>query len=193
MMKKQKSILKIGGVLIAMLCVTACGETNSNSASQSTTATATPKGELTKSAESPSTASTSQSTTATATSKGELTKPAESPSTTATPKSQASSTSAAKPIRVQFAKGSSSKVIKDSVVRGDRHIYLVGAKKGQQMNLKISSLEKNAVFEVTAPGGKTIQQEATTWNSKLPANGDYQVVVGGTRGNANYELNVEIK
>ena len=61
------------------------------------------------------------------------------------------------------------------------------------MNLKISSLENNAVFDVISPDGKTIKQEATTLREKLPANGDYQIVVGGTRGNATYELTVEIK
>lgn len=100
---------------------------------------------------------------------------------------------APKPMRVQFAPGASSKVLKDAVVRGDRAVYLVGAKQGQQMNLKITSLENNAVFDVIAPDGKTIKQEATTWNSKLSTNGDYQIIVGGTRGNATYELTVEIK
>ncbi len=103
------------------------------------------------------------------------------------------STPAGKTIRVKFSPGTSSQVVKDSVIRGERHIYLVGAKQGQQMNLRISSLEKNAVFDLIAPNGKTIKQEAITWNSKLPASGDYRIVVGGTRGNATYELRVEIK
>jgi hypothetical protein len=100
---------------------------------------------------------------------------------------------AGKTVRVRFRAGTSSQVVKDSVIRGERHIYLVGAKQGQQMNLRISSLEKNAVFDLIAPNGKTIKQEATTWNSKLSASGDYRIVVGGTRGNATYELRVEIK
>ncbi len=101
--------------------------------------------------------------------------------------------STAKPVRVKFDQGANSTTIKNSVVRGDRNTYLLGAKLGQQMNLKITSLEKNAVFDVIAPGGKTIKQEATTWSGKLPASGDYQIIVGGTRGNASYELTVEIK
>ncbi|MEO1377994.1 MAG: hypothetical protein AAFW70_27700 [Cyanobacteria bacterium J06635_10] len=100
---------------------------------------------------------------------------------------------AIKPVRVSFDRGSTSKTIKNAVVRGTRDTYLLGAKKGQQMNLKITSLEKNAVFDVISPNGKSLQQEATNWSGKLPKNGDYQVVVGGTRGNASYELTVEIK
>ncbi len=101
--------------------------------------------------------------------------------------------SAIKPVRVKFDRGATSKTVKNSVVRGTRDTYLISANKGQQMNLKITSLENNAVFDVIAPDGKTLQQEATNWNAKLPANGDYQVVVGGTRGNATYELTVEVK
>lgn len=95
-------------------------------------------------------------------------------------------------VRVNFPKGANSTTIKNSVIRSDRDTYILGAKQGQTMNLKISSLENNAVFEVIAPNGQTLIPEATTWNGKLPVNGDYQVIVGGTRGNASYELAVEI-
>lgn len=102
-------------------------------------------------------------------------------------------TATRKPVRVKFASGTNSTTIKQSVIRGELDTYLLGAKQGQQMNLKITSLENNAVFDVIAPDSKTIKQEATTWSGKLSANGDYQIVVGGTRGNTTYELTVEIK
>jgi hypothetical protein len=111
--------------------------------------------------------------------------------TTATAEKE--TTGARKPVRVKFASGASSIAIKQSVIRGERDTYLLGAKQGQQMNLKITSLENNAVFDVIAPDGKAIKQESTNWSGELPANGDYQIVVGGTRGNATYELTVEIK
>ena len=98
-----------------------------------------------------------------------------------------------KPVRISFDKGKTSKTVGNSVVRGTRDTYLVGANKGQQMNLKITSLENNGVYDVISPDGKTLQQEATNWNGTLPTNGDYQIIVGGTRGNATYELNVGIK
>jgi hypothetical protein len=96
-------------------------------------------------------------------------------------------------IRVKFDRGASSKTVKDSVIRGTRDIYLLGANKGQQMNLNITSLEDNAVFDVVSPNGQILQQEARSWNGTLPQNGDYQIVVGGTRGNATYELTTAIK
>ncbi len=98
-----------------------------------------------------------------------------------------------KPVRINFAKGSTSKTVSNSVIRGTRDTYLVGANKEQQMNLNITSLENNAVFDVVSPDGKTLKEEATNWSKTLPANGDYQIVVGGTRGNATYELTTEIK
>lgn len=95
--------------------------------------------------------------------------------------------------RIQFARGANSTVVQDAVVRGTRDIYLLGAKAGQKITLSITSVEKNAVFDIIAPNQKILKQEATSWSAKLPANGDYRIVVGGTRGNATYKLRVEIK
>jgi hypothetical protein len=277
--KNLKLILKTAGILIAMVHLAGCGETNSNSASQSPTINTNPKVELASSnSSSPAEAATKQTgkklaageycytaktKTLSATARikvnaaslvnGTVSATIQNPQAgyftsynqavtgklegnkaklkiitkiendtqntqetwtitessintgretftkancaTLTQGSETSnnSTAAGKPRRVKFSPGTSSQVVKDSVIRGERHIYLVGAKQGQQMNLRITSLEKNAVFDLIAPNGKTIKQEATTWNSKLPASGDYRIVVGGTRGNATYELKIEIK
>jgi hypothetical protein len=50
--------------------------------------------------------------------------------------------------KVRFPKGTSSITIRDAVVRGDRDRYYVGAKAGQRMSVKITSTEKNAVFQI---------------------------------------------
>jgi hypothetical protein len=95
--------------------------------------------------------------------------------------------------RIRFARGANSAVVEDAVVRGTRDIYLLGARAGQKMTVSITSVEKNAVFDIIAPNQKMLKQEATNWSAKLPTNGDYRIVVGGTRGNATYKLRVEIK
>jgi hypothetical protein len=95
--------------------------------------------------------------------------------------------------RIQFASGASSAVVEDAVVRGTRDTYLLGAKAGQKMTVSITSVENNAVFDIISPKQKLLKQEATSWSTKLPATGDYRIVVGGTRGNATYNLRVEIK
>ncbi|MBW4649158.1 MAG: hypothetical protein KME06_10675 [Kastovskya adunca ATA6-11-RM4] len=94
--------------------------------------------------------------------------------------------------RLSFASGSNSAVVENAVVRGDRDTYLLNARANQKMALNITSVENNAVFDVVAPNGETLKQEATNSSLVLPATGDYSVVVGGTRGNATYKLQVEI-
>ncbi len=95
--------------------------------------------------------------------------------------------------RLSFAPGASTAVVEDAVVRGDRDEYLLGAAAGQTMTLSISALEQNAVFGVAAPDGSVLLTEETFAELELPQAGDYSIVVGGTRGNASYGLEVEIR
>lgn len=100
--------------------------------------------------------------------------------------------------RVRFPRGSTSTVLKNSVIRGDIDTYLLGARKGQTMTVRITSLEDNAVFLIYKPGGKEALEgagegeDAMEWSGELPATGDYVIEVGGTRGNATYKLEVKI-
>jgi hypothetical protein len=94
--------------------------------------------------------------------------------------------------RTQFAPGARSTVIENAVIRGERDIYLLNAREGQQMQVQITALEENAVVDILAPGGEVIQQEVTQAEIQLPSTGDFQIVVGGTRGNASYRLEVGI-
>jgi hypothetical protein len=95
--------------------------------------------------------------------------------------------------RIQFAPGAVSAVVEGGVVRGTRNIYLLRARRGQTIKLNITSVEQNAVFDIQAPNGRFLQQESTRWRGVLPVTGDYSVIVGGTRGNATYKLDVTIE
>ncbi len=95
--------------------------------------------------------------------------------------------------RVRIAPGASGATVNASVVRGSRDTFLVAAKRGQTMNVRITSLEKNAVFDIQGPNGNVIKTGATSWNSTLSASGDYRIIVGGTRGNASYSLRLKVK
>ena len=95
--------------------------------------------------------------------------------------------------QIRFAPGTNSATVNQSVVRGSRNIYLLRANRGQRMDVKITSLENNAVFDVIAPNGQILKTEATQSSLKLPATGNYEIIVGGTRGNATYKLNVKIQ
>ena len=100
--------------------------------------------------------------------------------------------------RIRFAKGRHSATVSNSVVRGDRDTYILGAGAGQMMTVGIKSLEDNAVFQIENPDGEYLDgagetNDATTFYGQLPDKGDYKIIVGGTRGNASYKLTVTIK
>jgi hypothetical protein len=101
--------------------------------------------------------------------------------------------------KVRFARGTSSATIRGAVVRGDRDRYYLSAKRGQTMTVKITSIETNAVFQIYFAGeqeslqGAGDDDDATSWSGELPADNEYVIVVGGTRGNATYRLTISIK
>jgi len=99
---------------------------------------------------------------------------------------------------VKFDPGQSSATIKNSVLRGTRDVYILGAGRQQIMTIKITSTENNAVFDVLMPPDSTanrriMREGVRELTVKLPQSGDYQIVVGPTRGNASYRLVVSIK
>lgn len=98
--------------------------------------------------------------------------------------------------RVRFARGRTTATYKNSVVRGTRDRYTLGARAGQKMSVHITSVENNAVFDIYTPQGGTLVgegEDSTDWSGTLPASGDYVVEVGGTRGNATYTLKVTVR
>lgn len=95
--------------------------------------------------------------------------------------------------RIRFARGANSATVETAVVRGTTDTYLVSANKRQTMTVSITSLEKNAVFDIQGPKGRLLKQEGTSWSGVLPSTGDYRIVVSGTRGNATYRLRVTVK
>ena len=101
--------------------------------------------------------------------------------------------------KVRFAKGTSSITIREAVVRGGRDRYYVSAKAGQRLSVKITSLEKNAVFQIYFHGEEESlpkageEDDATNWSGQLTIDNEYVIVVGGTRGNATYALTISIK
>lgn len=100
---------------------------------------------------------------------------------------------------IRFKPGTSSAVHTGTVERGDRDEYRLTAKAGQEMTVRISSIEDNAVFQIyqtkgmKALDGAAEGEDAMSWQGKLPASGKYTIVVGGTRGNTSYKLEVTIK
>jgi hypothetical protein len=117
-----------------------------------------------------------------------------------------------KPRVIFFATGSTKGTAGGHVLRGERDLYSVGAKAGQVMTVTITAPDDNAVFQIYEPGtsaerdsdgilafkGKALPgagdgDDATRWNGRLPRSGTYLIVVGGTRGNARYSMDVKIE
>lgn len=95
--------------------------------------------------------------------------------------------------RIRFKRGFNRATIQSSVVRGTRDTFLVAATRRQTMTVSITSVEKNAVFDIQSPNGKLLKQGTTSWSGVLPTSGDYRILVGGTRGNASYRLRVAVQ
>lgn len=187
-MKNQ--LLFSGAIIIALFSLTGCGQDNVNTTNTETTAPVETTSENNQETQISEPSSTTTETP-------EAPEPTSEPEKTASNQTNDSALYNDNPgnrtRRVKFDRGASSKTVKNAVIRGTRDIYLLGANKGQQMNVNITSLENNAVFDVVSPNGQILQQETKNWSGELPQNGDYKIVVGGTRGNATYELTTEIK
>jgi len=82
---------------------------------------------------------------------------------------------------------------------GERDVYLVRAMAGQTLRVFVGSLEDNAVFTIVdATTGKALKGSEEGNDTKrfictLPSTGDYRIIVGGTRGNAEYIMKIEIR
>ena len=112
---------------------------------------------------------------------------------------------------IKFERGSYSGTVSGVVIRGERDKYSLMAGAGQWMKVKISSLENNAVFQLSIyqyGTGKDVQlvdakdgDDADYWQGWLPRPGfskngkqnAVNIVVGGTRGNTSYDLTVTLK
>ncbi len=94
--------------------------------------------------------------------------------------------------RIEFAAGADSASVDGAVVMGTTNRYVLRAGVGQSMSVEVASVEDNAVIDVLAPDGSVLVDEQTTATLQLPADGDYIVEVGSTRGNATYTVSVTI-
>jgi hypothetical protein len=116
------------------------------------------------------------------------------------------------PKPIYFATGSTSGTVGGRVLRGDRVLYSVKANAGQTLTVTLATPDDNAVFQLYEPGttvgrdsegllefhgqalhGAADGEDATRWSSRLLKSGTYLVVVGSTRGNARYSMDVKIE
>lgn len=99
--------------------------------------------------------------------------------------------------RVRFDPGTTGTHLSDGVARGETMTYVLGAGAGQKMRVSLDSVEQNAVFQVLAPNGRVLGESVEregfqVWFGRLPSGGDYRIVVGTTRGGAEYTITFNI-
>jgi hypothetical protein len=107
---------------------------------------------------------------------------------------------------IRFPAGKSSTTVEAGIVRAELGCYRFSARAGQTVQVSVTSVENNAVFQVYRPGWKMTEgapegaalpgagdgDDAMHIQDRLPATGQYVVVVGGTRGNADFKLSLAI-
>jgi hypothetical protein len=92
--------------------------------------------------------------------------------------------------RVNFRRGTSSATIKGTVAKGGPDFYLVGAKAGQTMTVKVTG---KVSFGIDASGERLTEDDGNTnWSEELPSDGDYKVKVFSSGGAQNHTLTVSI-
>ena len=114
------------------------------------------------------------------------------------------------PVPSHFAAGTSTGKVSGSVIRADRDLYTIAARAGQKMTVTIKAKEDNAVFQIYQPGAVAERDaddmvnvagtalpgadgDTSHWTGPLPVDGTYLIEVGGTRGNATYDLTVSVE
>jgi hypothetical protein len=117
-----------------------------------------------------------------------------------------------RPKPIFFAMGSTRGTVGGHVLRGARDLYSLTAGRGQTMTITVTAPDDNAVFQIYEPGttvsrdadgalefkGKALPaaedgDDATRWSGRLPRAGTYLIVIGSTRGNARYSMDVKIE
>jgi hypothetical protein len=72
--------------------------------------------------------------------------------------------------------------------------YLVGARAGQVMTVKLTAVRKAVRFLVMSPTTRNlVADNAREWSGTLPETGDYYIIVDSDERNSTYSMIVTIK
>lgn len=105
-------------------------------------------------------------------------------------------------MQVQAQVKSQSAIYKTKCVIRTSDVYLINAKAGQTMTVKITSKkikygndwEEDASFDVfNARTNQRLDGGDLSWNQKLPETGDYAILVSGSRDFSDYTLEITVR
>lgn len=93
--------------------------------------------------------------------------------------------------RIKFQRGSSTATVSGTVAQGGPDFWLVGAKKGQTMTVRVRG---KVTFGMDSPKGQMTEDdgEDTSYSFDLDFDGDYQIRVYSPSGVQKYTLSVAI-
>lgn len=106
----------------------------------------------------------------------------------------------AEPLRIEFKRGATSTTVSESVRGSEEMEYVLAAKKGQRLTIKITSTPvKSAVFQLLGENQDTLGLEHDAnfdVSILLPKDGDYFISVSrptSAKGRSNFKLAITIK
>lgn len=106
----------------------------------------------------------------------------------------------AEPNRIEFKRGASSTTVSGSVRNDEEYEYVLAAKKGQRVAIKITSTPvKSSVFQLLGEDNDTLGLEHdANFDAAivLPKDGDYFINVSrptSTKGTSRFKLSISIK
>lgn len=106
----------------------------------------------------------------------------------------------AEPQRIEFKRGTNSTTVNGSVRNDEEYEFVLAAKKGQRLTIKITSTPvKSSVFEIVGENHDTLGLEYDAnfdYSGVLPKDGDYFITVARpttTKGTSRFRLTVTIR
>jgi len=96
--------------------------------------------------------------------------------------------------RLQFKPGTSSTTVTGKVSIALPDTYLVGARAGQVMTVKLTAPRKSVRFLLMSPTTRNlVADNAREWTGTLPETGDYYIIVDADERNSTYSMTISIK
>ena len=117
-----------------------------------------------------------------------------------------------RPAPIHFARGTASAELSGGLARGERNCFTISARGGQRMTVTQTNRgEDNVVLQIYRPSWKIVPssegprfngsalegaeegRDAHNWAGQLPTTGSYLLVIGTSRGGAEYLMRVEVR
>ncbi|HKP36934.1 MAG TPA: hypothetical protein VJT71_08745 [Pyrinomonadaceae bacterium] len=106
----------------------------------------------------------------------------------------------AEPGRIEFKRGASSTTISGTVRNSEEAEYVVAARQGQKLVIKLTSVPaKSTVFQILGPDNDTLGLEFDanfSYSGVLPTSGDYFISVKRpttSKGRSRYRMTITIR